>query len=163
LKRDDYFSDFPDFDGNLPDRSDSSNPYDADETWMNHKLTIRVHPGLYAICKLPADSRIPDWVLGAKFLSITRTDEELSIVCEQAIMPKDVRAERQRRLLRIEGTLAFTLTGVLASVALPLATAGISIFATSTYDTDYLLVSDQDLVGTKKVLEEAGHTIRQIE
>ncbi len=161
MKPDDYSLDFPDFDGIFGDGG--SSPYDPDETWMNHKLTILVHPGLYAICRLPPESKIPEWVLGARFLSITRTDEELSIVCEESIVPQDVRAERKRRLLRIEGTLTFELTGVLASVALPLATAGISIFATSTYDTDYLLVSEQDLAGTKRVLEEAGHTLRQVE
>ena len=63
--------------------------------------------------------------------------------------------------MQIEGTLAFTLTGVLASVAAPLANAGISIFAVSTYDTDYLLVSDEDLQEATKVLETAGHVVRQ--
>ena len=63
--------------------------------------------------------------------------------------------------MHIEGTLAFTLTGVLASVAAPLANAGISVFAVSTYDTDYLLVSDEDLQEAMQVLETAGHAIRQ--
>lgn len=94
-------------------------------------------------------------------MSITRTASELSIVCEDAMVPAEVHAERNRRLMQIEGTLAFTLTGVLASVAAPLANAGISIFAVSTYDTDYLLVSDEDLQEATKVLETAGHVVRQ--
>jgi hypothetical protein len=77
------------------------------------------------------------------------------------MVPGHVHAERNRRLMQIEGTLAFSLTGVLASVAAPLANAGISIFAVSTYDTDYLLVSDEDLQEATQVLEAAGHTIRQ--
>ena len=84
-------------------------------------------------------------------------------MCEDAIAPQDSHAERRRRLLQIEGKLAFSLTGVLASVALPLAEAEISIFAVSTYDTDYLLVSDDDLKETTEVLEAAGHTIRERE
>jgi len=77
------------------------------------------------------------------------------------MVPAETHAERNRRLMRIEGTLAFSLTGVLASVAAPLAEAGISIFAMSTYDTDYLLVSDEDLQEATRVLETAGHTVRQ--
>lgn len=82
------------------------------------------------------------------------------MVCADAYVPTGIHAERDRRLLQIEGTLAFTLTGVLASLATPLAKAGISIFAVSTYDTDYILVSEKDLLATKQVLEAAGHTIR---
>jgi hypothetical protein len=77
------------------------------------------------------------------------------------MVPNDVHCERHRRLMQIEGTLAFTLTGVLASVALPLAKAELSIFAISTYDTDYLLIADEDLQKATEMLEAAGHTIRQ--
>ena len=99
--------------------------------------------------------------MGSAFLSVTRTANELSVVCPDSAVPAEVHAERNRRLLQIEGTLGFTLTGVLASVALPLAKAEISIFAVSTYDTDYLLVSEQDLLATTQVLEAAGHSIRR--
>jgi hypothetical protein len=128
---------------------------------MNHQLTIVVHAKLYAICRLEADTRVPEWAEGERFLSVTRTATELSVVCEEDMVPGEVHAERNRRLMQIEGTLAFTLTGVLASVAAPLASAGISIFAVSTYDTDYLLVSDEGLQEAINVLEAAGHAIRQ--
>ena len=104
---------------------------------------------------------MPAWAGGAEFLCVTRTAQELSIVCSQAMVPEPVHAERDRRLLQIEGTLAFALIGVLASVATPLAAAEISVFAASTYDTDYLLVSERDLRRATEVLEAAGHTIRQ--
>lgn len=96
-------------------------------------------------------------------MTVTRAASELSIVCEEKMVPEDVHAERNRRLMQIEGTLAFTLTGVLASIAAPLANAGIAIFAVSTYDTDYLLVSEEDLQEATQVLEAAGHVIRQNE
>jgi uncharacterized protein len=128
---------------------------------MSQQLTIVVFPELYSICRLESRAAVPAWARGARFLTITRTDNALSIVCEEGIVPEEVLAERNRRLMQIEGTLAFTLTGVLASVAAPLANAGISIFAVSTYDTDYLLVSEQDLQEATRVLEIAGHAIRQ--
>jgi len=128
---------------------------------MSHQLTITVHPDRYAICRLDPGAAVPAWVGGADFLSVTRTPFELSVVCADAMAPELAHAERGRRLLQIEGTLAFALTGVLASVAAPLAAAEISIFAVSTYDTDYLLVSEKDLSRATEVLETAGHTIRQ--
>ena len=128
---------------------------------MNHQLTIVVYPEAYAICRLGPDARLPAWAGEARFLSITRTESELSIVCEEKAVPEEVHAERSRRLMKVEGTLAFSLTGVLASIAGPLATAGISIFAMSTYDTDYLLVSNQNLQEAGEVLEAAGHVVRQ--
>jgi hypothetical protein len=128
---------------------------------MNHQLTIVVYPEAYAICRLGPDAALPAWATHARFLSITRTENELSIVCREQQVPADVHAERNRRLMRVEGTLAFTLTGVLASLAAPLATAGISIFAVSTYDTDYLFVSNENLQGAMEVLEAAGHAVRQ--
>lgn len=103
---------------------------------MSHQLTITVHPDRYAICRLEPGATLPAWAGGAEFLCVTRTSHELSIVCSQTMVPESVHAERDRRLLQIEGTLAFTLIGVLASVATPLADAEISIFAVSTYDTD---------------------------
>jgi hypothetical protein len=128
---------------------------------MSHQLTIVVLPELYAICRLDADAPVPGWASSAGFFSITRTANELSIVCKDSALPEGAHAERERRLMQIEGTLAFTLTGVLAAVTAPLALAEISIFAVSTYDTDYLLVSEEDLQETVQVLEAAGHTIRQ--
>jgi hypothetical protein len=128
---------------------------------MSHQLTITVHPDRYAICRLEPGATMPAWAGGGGFLSVTRTAQELSVVCSQASVPDPVRAERDRRLLQIEGTLAFSLIGVLASVATPLAEAEISVFAVSTYDTDYLLVSEKDLRRATAVLEAAGHTIRQ--
>jgi len=128
---------------------------------MSHQLTITLHPEPYAICRLEPDAPVPVWAGGAAFLSVTRTPVELSVVCAEEMVPEAAHAERARRLLQIEGTLAFALTGVLASVAEPLAEAEISIFAVSTYDTDYLLISEKDLQRATEVLEAAGHTVRQ--
>jgi len=128
---------------------------------MSHQLTIVVYQKMYAVCRLEPQAVIPAWADGAEFVSVTRTAAELSIVCQQDKLPGDVRAEKNRRLMRIEGKLGFELTGVLASVTAPLSKAELSIFAMSTYDTDYLLIADEDLQKAAEMLEAAGHTIRQ--
>ena len=128
---------------------------------MSHQLTIVIYEKMYAVCQLQPGATFPTWAEGPEFVSITRTAAELSIVCQQDMLPGDVRAEKNRRLMRIEGKLGFELTGVLASVTAPLSKAELSIFAISTYDTDYLLIADEDLQKATETLEAAGHTIRQ--
>ena len=129
---------------------------------MNHKLTIRVHPQLFAICRLEPDAEVPQWAAGETFLTISRTKNELSIVCEESRVPTEIHSERKRRLMQVAGTLAFSLTGILAAITVPLAEAHISIFGVSTYDTDYLLVQDSALEHAISVLESAGHAIQRI-
>lgn len=124
---------------------------------MNPQTLVQLQE-TYCICRLASDSPIPDWAIGA-FLSITRTPEELSIVCEQANVPDDIRAERDWGALRIKGTLDFSLTGILASIAFPLAGAGISIFAVSTFDTDYVLFKAESKEEAVSVLRAVGHKV----
>ncbi len=113
---------------------------------MSHQLTLAILPDTFAVCRFAADAPIPSWVTNGNFVSLTRTRDELSIVCAQRDVPDDIRCERDWRALKVEGPLDFALTGILASIAAPLADAGISIFAISTFDTDYVLVK-QDKVG----------------
>jgi hypothetical protein len=91
--------------------------------------------------------------------AIIRTQEELSIVCEQENVPPDIRCERNWRAMKVAGPLDFALVGVLASLAGALADAGVSVFALSTYDTDYLLVKADTLERAIDALEAAGHRV----
>src|SRR6202022_190900 len=120
-------------------------------------------PGTFAICKFAAGTNFPVDYLHSSFFSITKTDSELSLVCQESAVPTDVIAERGRLVLRVEGPLDFSLTGVLASLAAPLAAASVSIFALSTYDTDYLLIAENDCARAIAALEQAGHTISRRE
>jgi hypothetical protein len=129
---------------------------------MNHQLTITVHPELYAICRLEPEDEVPKWARGDSFVTISRTKTELSIVCEESRVPAEIHAERKRRLMQVAGTLAFSLTGILAAIAVPLAEAHISIFGVSTYDTDYVLVNEADLEHAISVLESAGHVVQRL-
>ena len=122
-------------------------------------IALSVLPETFAICRLDPAAPIPSWVTTRDFFSITRTQDELSIVCAQRDVPAGIKCERGWRALKVEGKLDFALTGILASLAAPLADAGISIFAISTYDTDYLLVKETNLPRAVQVLFAAGHKI----
>jgi len=123
-----------------------------------HRLRLTILPGQYAVCRLPPDAPVPAWAEGG-FVSVTRTIQELSVVCEQRYVPSDVRCEKHWRGLRVEGPLDLALTGIMASLTAPLAQARIAIFALSTYDTDYLLIKDRDLDAAVRVLRASGFEI----
>lgn len=101
-------------------------------------LTLLPLPGRYAVCRLPPDSPTPGWAAGA-FVSVSRTPDELSVVCDAAAVPAGVTCEGDWAGWRLAGTFPLTgAVGVLAAVLNPLAAAGVGIFAVSTFDTDYL-------------------------
>jgi len=122
-------------------------------------LSLDPLPGAFAICRLEPDASLPAWAAGGPLWSVTRTATELSVVCGLANVPADVRGDGPWRALMVRGPLDLTLTGVLASLAAPLASAGIGLLAVSTYDTDYLLVREADLDRAVRTLQQAGHRI----
>jgi hypothetical protein len=124
------------------------------------QLTLIVVDGVFAVCRLEPGAPIPVWSTADGFFSITRTAEELSVVCRQDAVRDGINCERGWRCLRVAGTIPFSVVGVLASLTAPLAEAGISVFALSTFDTDYLLVKAKDPERAVDVLRRRGHTIR---
>jgi hypothetical protein len=114
--------------------------------------------GAYAVCRLPADAPCPAWAAG-ELVAVTRTGSELSVVCREEGVPAGVTAERGWRCLRVAGELDFALVGVLAALTAPLAEAGVSVFAVSTYQTDYLLVRAEQWERALAALRDRGHTL----
>jgi uncharacterized protein len=112
-----------------------------------------------AICRLGARDDVPQWANTGTFTSITRTGSELSIVCQEESVPEGVERQPGWRVLQVEGPLAFELTGILASIAQPLTAAGVSLFAVSTFDTDYVLVREAQLDAAVAALRAAGHRV----
>ena len=123
------------------------------------QLSLVVLDGTFAICRLGSDSSLPPWATVAGLYSFTRTADELSIVCRQDAVPDAIQCERGWLCLRVAGTISLLVVGVIASLTAPLAEAGISVFAISTFDTDYLLVREDDFENAIAVLERAGHSI----
>src|SRR3954471_16346127 len=124
-----------------------------------HKLKLSFLPDRLAICKLPPDASIPSWAQRNSFYSITRTTDEVSIIAAENDVPPDVVCDRDWRAIKVDGPLEFSLTGVLESVARPLADAAISIFAIATYNTDYVLVKAANVERATAALRAAGHRI----
>lgn len=114
-----------------------------------------------AVCRLEATDPVPGWVAldDGGVVSVTRTDAELSLVVDEASVPEGVTAERGWRALAVRGPLDFGLTGVLASLAAPLADAGVPVFVLSTYDTDWILVQEARLAAAVASLRDVGHAV----
>ncbi len=123
------------------------------------QLTFTLLPDLYAIARLGAAAPVPSWPAGA-FVSITRTADELSIVCRSDAVPATVHADRRWRCLGLQGPFALEVTGVAAEFTRVLAAAAISVFVIATYDTDYLLVPDKAIERAVSALRAAGHVVR---
>lgn len=114
------------------------------------RVKLEMVPGIYSVCRLSPDSALP-----RAFFSATRTNEELSVVCLEQDAPMGARIDSGWRGFRVAGTLDFGLTGILNSLAAPLAEAAIPIFAVSTFDTDYILVKEMEKA--REALLRAGH------
>jgi hypothetical protein len=122
-------------------------------------LDLDLFSASYAVCRLAPGLPVPAWAEKGDLVSVTRTTEELSIVCPQNQVPDGVRCERDFRVLKIRGPLDFSLVGILAGLTGPLAEAGISVFALSTFDTDYILVKRDDLSRAAEILIREGHNV----
>lgn len=123
------------------------------------RLRFAVLPGLYAVVRLAPDAEIPAGTLGPPFSSVTRTPTELSVVCPEEAVPEGARIERGWALIGLLGPFPFEMVGVLSSVLAPLAAAGVSIFALSTFDTDHVLVKRERLETAIAALVAAGHEL----
>jgi uncharacterized protein len=122
------------------------------------QLRISILPDRLAVCRLDPGAEIPSWPRGT-FTSVTRTSDELSILCDDDAVPEDVRAERGWRALKVEGPIPFEMTGVAAALVAPLAEARISVFLLATFDTDYLLLKEEVFARGVEILRAAGHDI----
>lgn len=126
-------------------------------------MRLELLPAEFGVARLPAPDEVPVWAHDGAFCSITRSERELSIVCEAASIPRQCRQHSGFRCLRVAGTLAFEQTGVLLALTAPLTQAGVSILAIGTYDTDYLLVPAAALEQAVGALRAAGHDVTSMD
>lgn len=112
--------------------------------------------GRFAVCRLTHGDTLPPWVTASRIYSIVQTLDELTVVCQAEVVPAGVICEQPWRCVRVAGSMPFSVTGVMAAITQPLAQAGISVFALSTYDTDYLLVQEVNWERAKEQWAAAG-------
>jgi len=125
----------------------------------NRRFQLTVLAGFFAILHLAPDAPLPSWASTGDFFSVTRTSDELSVVCPATQVPSSLTAETGWRALKVQGPFALSEIGVLAALAAALAHAKVSLFAISTFATDYLLVSDKSLDAAIVALRAAGHSV----
>ncbi|MBX3390289.1 MAG: ACT domain-containing protein [Phycisphaeraceae bacterium] len=123
----------------------------------NHKLQLRVLPGLFAYARLEPGAEPPTWAENETLFLRVRTRTEQCVICPDSAVPPGIRKEGPWRIIGIDATLDFNQVGIIASLAVPLADAGISIAPIASFDTDYILVRESDLDRAKAVLTQAGH------
>ena len=123
------------------------------------KLTFMILQETFVICRLDRDAPIPDWAVQGNLYSVTRTEDELSIVCPLINVPKGIVCDQGWSCLKVKGPLDLSLTGIISSIASTLERENISLFSLSTYDTDYVMVKEKDLEKAIFALTEAGHHI----
>ncbi len=124
-------------------------------------MKLKILEQTFTIIKLSPEEAIPSWGISGDIFSVTRTSEELSIICPSKLLADKEEfkhIEDDWKCIKIEGVLDFELTGILTSLATPLAENEISIFALSTFNTDYILVKSQSLDKARTVLESEGHS-----
>lgn len=122
-------------------------------------MTLTLYQEDYAICQLSSDSKVPAWAFEGRFYSISKTDDELSVVCGAAFVPNAIKAEKGWRTFKLHGPFAFDEVGVIASLTVPLAQANLGVFVVSTFDTDYLLIKAAQLTSVLEVLKTEQHKI----
>ncbi|MGL4773950.1 MAG: ACT domain-containing protein [Clostridium sp.] len=125
-------------------------------------MKMEIYNGTYAVCRLENEDVLPTWIPTKNFYNITRTEEELSIVCFDKNIPSNVKCERDFKLLKIVGPLDFSLIGILSKISSALTEAKISLFAISTYDTDYIMIKKWDLEKGIEALNSVGIDVEKL-
>ncbi len=123
------------------------------------KVELEPLTGSFSVCRLPAGAEPPAVPLEASLFALVVTSDEVSVVCPSGSEPAAAKVEGGWSAFRVAGTLDFGLVGILSALTAPLAQAGISVFAVSTYDTDYLLVKTSQVAAARDALVAAGHRI----
>ncbi len=129
-------------------------------TMNSRKHTLKILPDRMAICRFDPMDLIPDWIDESDFYSITRTEDELSIVCTEAIVAPGITIETGWRCFKVEGPLDFSEISIIFSLTEPLAKIGVSVFVLSTFDTDYFMIKEKDLTKAIDVLRAEGHQVK---
>ena len=121
------------------------------------KLVLSVLEETFSIHRLAPDASLPEAVSECDFYSLSKTTDELSLVCPEHLAVKSEKSNPDWKCLKVAGPLDFELTGILAGITDVLAKEKLSVFAISTFDTDYILLKKQGLTAAISALERVGY------
>ena len=124
-------------------------------------LTLHILDERMAVCRFDASDPVPDGIDQSHFYSITRTEQELTIVCPETLVARGTTSETGWRCFKVQGPLDFSETGIIASLSRPLAEKGVAVFVLSTFDTDYFMVKEKNLAAAVDVLTASGHRVKK--
>lgn len=122
-------------------------------------LKFIILEGSYSLCRLQANDAIPSWVYGSSFYTVSKSADELSIVCESKFVPTEIKKSDGWKLLKIDAVLDLSLTGITAKFSKPLADAGINLCVIATFDTDYVMVQQEKLSIATTTLQNEGFIV----
>jgi uncharacterized protein len=127
---------------------------------MSATFELSVLSGAFVVCRFEPSTAVPVWALQpAGFTAVTRTDDELSIICREDAAPEATATSARWRALKVHGPFPLETIGVLSALSHSLADGGVSLLAVSTHDTDYLFVQARDLAHAVRALRRHGHTV----
>jgi uncharacterized protein len=126
---------------------------------VHRSFELHLLPGRMAVCRLDPEEETPPWAGSGVLSSVTRTQAELTVVCQEENVPDGITCNKNWRCLRVGGVLDFSETGILSSLIAPLAGEGVPVYALSTYSTDLILIKEKDLSRALRVLSGAGHRV----
>lgn len=126
-----------------------------------NQLTFILADGVFSLCRLAPEDAIPSWALSSDFYTISKTNDELSVVCESQYVPAGIKQDGNWRLLKIAAVLDLSLTGITAKFSTALANAGVNLCVIATYETDYILVKQEKLQTAITALQDAGFIVQQ--
>ena len=124
-------------------------------------LQFKLLPERFGICQLPLTEPLPRWVYQSSFYSVSKSDEEFSLVCEERLIENEIKKSIGWRLLKIEAVLALSLMGITAQFSTALANAGVNLSVIATFNTDYILVEHVKLSTAIVALREAGFEVSE--
>lgn len=122
-------------------------------------LQFEVLPKRFAMCQLDMAMPLPNWLLRSSFYTVSKTADELSVVCEEDLVQGEIRKSVGWKLLKINAELDLSLTGITAQFSTALAKAGVNLSVIATYNTDYILVEEAKLTTAIEALRGAGFEV----
>lgn len=120
-------------------------------------MNLRKIDGTYAVAQLRANANLPDWLSGPGFIAMVRTDDELTVVCDETRVPQNVTAQRGWACFRSIGPFAFDEAGIVASLVSPISAQDIGVFVLCTFDGEHILCPAAKFVAVQDILIAQGH------